>query len=72
MATKMVATWRVAKATLFLVLLLSVGKNFHQFTIQSNAVNMETEGTIESVCIKWAGFRDNVRAFFPRDKANCL
>ena len=29
--------------------------------------------TIESVCIKWVGFRENdfVRAFFPRDKANC-
>ena len=27
--------------------------------------------TIESVCIKWVGFRENVGAFFPRDKANC-
>ena len=64
MATKMVATWRVAKATLFLELLHSVGKNFHQFTVESNSVNTETKGTIESVCIKWVGFRENVMAFF--------
>ena len=71
MATKMVATWRVAKATLFLELLHSVGKNLHQFTIQSNPVNAETKGII-GICIKRIGFRENVRAFFfPRDKANC-
>ena len=34
-------------------------------TLQSNAVNMETEEAIESVCIKGVEFRENVRIFFP-------
>ena len=37
----------------------------------SNPIDMETEGTIESVCIMQLEIRKNVRAFFLRDKANC-
>ena len=32
--------------------------------VQSDHVNMDIEGAIESVRIKWVEFRENVRAFF--------
>ena len=34
--------------------------------IQSNPVNMDTEGVIEKVHIKLVEIRENVRAFFPQ------
>ena len=34
-------------------------------TVQSNAVNTETEGAIESACIKQVEFREYGRIFFP-------
>ena len=34
--------------------------------IQSNSVNMDTEGVIEKVHIKLVEIRENVRAFFPQ------
>ena len=38
--------------------------SFQNYSVQSYPVNMDTEGTIESVRIKWAEFRENGRAFF--------
>ena len=35
--------------------------------VQSN-LNKDTEGAVR---IKWVKFRENVRTFFLRDKANC-
>ena len=32
--------------------------------LQSNSINTDTEGAIESVRIKWVEFRENVRDFF--------
>ena len=37
--------------------------------LQSNLVNVGTEGTIESVHIKQVEFRENVWAFFPRGQS---
>ena len=34
------------------------------YSEQSNPANMDTEGTIESVCIKQVEFRETLRAFF--------
>ena len=34
--------------------------------VQSNHVNINTEGAIEGVHIKWVEFRENVKAFFPQ------
>ena len=36
---------------------------------QSNPVNRDTEGGLESVCIKWIEFRENVRPFFPQGQS---
>ena len=33
---------------------------------------MDAEGAKESVCIKQVEFRENVKACFSTDKANCL
>ena len=33
---------------------------------ESNPIYMDTEGSIESVHIKWVEFRENVTAFFPQ------
>ena len=37
--------------------------------VQSNPVNTDIEGVIESVRIKRVGFRENVRAFFPQGQS---
>ena len=44
--------------------------------VQSNSINMDTEGAIEikcpyyqGVCIKWVKFREKVRAFFPQGQS---
>ena len=46
--------------------------------VQSNSINMDSEGAIEikcpyqqGVCIKWLKFRENVRAFFQLSVKNC-
>ena len=39
--------------------------------MQSNRVNTDQEGAIESAHIKRDQFRENVKAFFPRDDVNC-
>ena len=40
--------------------------------IQSNLFNKDTQGAVKSVPInERVKFRENVRASFPRDKANC-
>ena len=36
---------------------------------QSNPVNKDTEGGLESVCIKWIEFRENVRPFFAQGRS---
>ena len=37
--------------------------------LQSNPVNTDTEGAMESVRIKRVEFRENVRAFFPQGQS---
>ena len=40
--------------------------------VQSNPVNTEIEGAIESFHIKRVEFRENVRAFFPQEQRKLL
>ena len=40
--------------------------SFQNYSVLSNPANMDTEGTIKSVCIKWLEFRENVKAFISK------
>ena len=45
------------------------GASFSGFRYSQTPLIPSTEGAIESVRIKWVGFRENVRLSFLRDKA---
>ena len=57
------------KSRLFFLISLWALKQNTQ--LQSNSVNIETEWAIESVLINGVEFRENERASFPGEKANC-
>ena len=47
------------------------GVSFSGLRYSQTPLIPNTEGAIESVCIKWVEFRENVTLSFPTDKANC-
>ena len=45
------------------------GVNFSGFRYSQTPLIPNTKGAIESVRIKWVGFRENVRTFFPQGQS---
>ena len=45
------------------------GVSFSGFRYSQTPLIPDTKGAIESVRIKWVGFRENVRTFFPQGQS---